>query len=147
MSDSSSKNTVFVLKNQQGLYLTKQQEWVDGSDAHVLYRTRHRDEATNTIFEASLRDIHLRAETVVCELDAKNNPVLATAETLTPARAAQIARQQDLDIEEETPAAPEEALDADDTAPAADATDAAATDDTTPAIEPPVDDAESRLET
>lgn len=105
-------NTVFVIKNQHGLYLSKQQEWVDGTDNHVLYRTRHRDEAINSVFEVSSRDIYLRAETVICELDAKNNPALATAETLTPARAAQIARQQNADLEDEPvpteDAAPEE---------------------------------------
>jgi hypothetical protein len=94
--------TVFVIKNQQGLYLSKQQEWVDGADNHhSLYRTRHRDEAINTVFEVSSRDIYLRAETVICELDAKGNPALATAEPLTPARAAQIARQQNADLEGE----------------------------------------------
>jgi hypothetical protein len=99
--------TAFVIKNQQGLYLNKQQEWVDGTDNHVLYRSRHRDEALNTVFEVSSRDIHLRAETVICELDAKGNPALATAETLTPARAAQLARQQNAELDDE-PAPAEE---------------------------------------
>ena len=72
-------NTVFVVKNQHDLYLSKQQEWVDGTDTQSLYRTRHRDEALNTVFEVSSRDIYLRAESVVCELDAKANPILATA--------------------------------------------------------------------
>lgn len=100
-------NTVFVLKNQQGLYLSKQQEWVDGAENQSLYRTRHRDEALNTVFEVSSRDIYLRAETVICSVDAKANPILATAEPVTPAKAAQIARQQDADLEEE-PAVSEE---------------------------------------
>jgi hypothetical protein len=102
-------NTVFVVKNQQGLYLTKQQEWIDGADSHLLYRTRHRDEAINTVFEVSSRDIYLRAETVICELDPKGNPILATAEPVTPARAAQLARQYDL--EDDTPPAEEAAAD------------------------------------
>jgi hypothetical protein len=106
-------NTVFVVKNQQGLYLSKQQEWIDGTDNHPLYRTRHRDEAINTVFEVSSRDIYLRAETVICELDAKGNPALATAEVVTPARAAQIARQHNEDLENESApveeAVPEEA--------------------------------------
>jgi hypothetical protein len=101
-------NSVFVVKNQNGLYLSKQQEWVDGAEAQGLYRTRHRDEAINTVFEVSSRDIYLRAETVICELDAKGVPVLATVEALTPARAAQLARQ-DLDIDDE-PANPAEPL-------------------------------------
>lgn len=101
-------NTVFVVRNQQGLYLSKQQEWVDGSETQSLYRTRHRDEAINTVFEVSSRDIYLRAETVICGVDAKANPVLATAEPVTPAKAAQIARLLDADLEEESASAADE---------------------------------------
>jgi len=79
-------NTVFVVKNQHDLYLSKQQEWVDGTDTQSLYRTRHRDESINTVFEVSSRDIYLRAESVVCEVDAKGNPLLATAEKPTAIR-------------------------------------------------------------
>jgi hypothetical protein len=67
---------VFVVKNQQNLYLSKQQEWVDGADSQSLYRTQHRDEAINTVFEVSSRDIYLRAEALACAVDAKNNPVV-----------------------------------------------------------------------
>lgn len=107
MSNTSLKSTVFIIKNQQGLYLSKQQEWVDGSDSHVLYRTRHRDEAINTVFEVSSRDIYLRAETVLCNLDTRGQPILATVEPVTPAKAAQIARLQD-DLEDEPAPAAEE---------------------------------------
>jgi hypothetical protein len=71
--------SVFVVKNQLGLYLSKQQEWVDGSDEQSLYRTAHRDEAINTVFEVSSRDIYLRAETLVCETNDKGNPIVAVA--------------------------------------------------------------------
>lgn len=70
---------VFVVKNQLGLYLNKQQEWVDGSDNHALYRTVHKDEAINTVFEVSSRDMYLRAETLACECDAKGNPLVTVA--------------------------------------------------------------------
>lgn len=66
--------SVFVVKNQLGLFLNKQQEWVDGSDNHTLYRSTHKDEALNTVFEVSSRDIYLRAETFSCECDEKGNP-------------------------------------------------------------------------
>lgn len=70
---------VFVVKNQLGLYLNKQQEWVDGSDSHALYRTAHKDEAINTVFEVSSRDIYLRAEALACDCDDKGNPVVIVA--------------------------------------------------------------------
>lgn len=76
---------VFVVKNQLGLFLNKQQEWVDGSDNHVLYRTPHKDEALNTVFEVSSRDIYLRAETLGCECDEKGNPLVEIATTPTAA--------------------------------------------------------------
>lgn len=71
--------SVFVIKNQNGLYLNKQQEWVNGSDCHALYRTAHKDEAINTVFEVSSRDIYLRAEAFSCECDEKGNPFVAIA--------------------------------------------------------------------
>lgn len=71
--------SVFVVKNQLGQYLNKQQEWVDGSDSHTLLRTLHKDEAINTVFEVSSRDIYLRAEAFACELDAKGNPIVDKA--------------------------------------------------------------------
>jgi hypothetical protein len=71
--------SVFVVKNQLGLFLNKQQEWVDGSDNQTLYRTPHKDEAINTVFEVSSRDIYLRAESLACECDAKGNPLVTVA--------------------------------------------------------------------
>ena len=81
---------VFVVKNQLGLYLSKQQEWVDGSNSQCLFRTAHRDEAINTVFEVSSRDIYLRAEALACEPDDKGNPaVIAAAPTPVAAAEAQ----------------------------------------------------------
>jgi len=68
--------TVFVIRNQQGLYLNKQQEWVGGTEAVSLYRTLYKDEAINTVFEVSSRDVYLRAEAISCSLDAKGNPAV-----------------------------------------------------------------------
>lgn len=65
---------MFVIRNQDGQYLSKQREWVSGRDASVLYRTAHRDEAVNTVFEVSSKDIYLRAETVACTLDHRQLP-------------------------------------------------------------------------
>jgi hypothetical protein len=80
-------NKVFVVKNQHGLYLSKQQEWISGAERQALFRSQHRDEAINTVFEASSRDIYLRAETLACEVDAKNNPLVDVAQAATDAQA------------------------------------------------------------
>ena len=76
---------IFVVKNQLGLYLNKQQEWVDGSDSQCLFRTAHKDEAINTVFEVSSRDIYLRAEAFACAIDDKGNPIVTAAAAPEPA--------------------------------------------------------------
>ncbi len=69
-------SSIFVIQNQNGHYLSKQQEWVDGRDRRILYRTAHRDEAVNVVFEHSSKDIYLRAQPLQCELDEQNQPVV-----------------------------------------------------------------------
>ena len=66
--------TIFVIQNQYGHYLNKQSEWVDGRDKRTLYRTVHRDEAVNTVFELSSKDVALRAAPLECEVDENNHP-------------------------------------------------------------------------
>jgi hypothetical protein len=68
--------TVFVIRNQSGQFLSKQNEWVDAGQPATLYRTVHRDEAVNTVFEISAKDIYLRAELVACRLDDRGAPAL-----------------------------------------------------------------------
>ncbi|MET0377839.1 MAG: hypothetical protein ABW049_02515 [Spongiibacteraceae bacterium] len=79
-----SSPTVFVIKNQAGQFLNKQQEWIDAGDRQVLYRTAHRDEAVNTVFEVSSKDIYLRAEAIACAVDSKGQPLLENIDLLTP---------------------------------------------------------------
>tara|TARA_R110001583_G_scaffold11639_15_gene52456 strand:+ start:802 stop:1128 length:327 start_codon:yes stop_codon:yes gene_type:complete len=68
--------TIFVIQNQHGHYLGKQQQWLDGRDKRLLFRTAHSDEVANMIFEQSSKDIHLRAQALACELDESNQPIV-----------------------------------------------------------------------
>jgi hypothetical protein len=68
--------TIFVIQNQHGHYLGKQQQWLDGRDKRLLFRTTHSDEVANVIFEQSSKDIHLRAQALACELDDNNQPIV-----------------------------------------------------------------------
>lgn len=70
-----SSATVYVIRNQAGLFLNKQQEWVPARENQSLYRTTHRDEAINTVFEVSSKDIYLRAEAIACGVDSKGQPL------------------------------------------------------------------------
>ena len=67
---------VFVIRNQQGHYWGKSKEWLDGSDNRTVLRTRHEDEAVNTLFELSAKDIDLRGEVIAAELDQRNHPII-----------------------------------------------------------------------
>ena len=78
--------TVFMIKNQAGHFLSKQNEWVDTAQPSALYRTVHRDEAVNTVFEVSAKDIYLRAEVIACRVDEKGQPLLDSAAGLSAAQ-------------------------------------------------------------
>ena len=65
---------VFVIQNQHGHFFSKQKDWIDGRDRRQLYRTPHRDEAVNHVFEQSSKDIELRASVLDCELDDNGQP-------------------------------------------------------------------------
>lgn len=86
---------LFIIRNQHSQYLSKQQEWLDGSDRNALYRTVHRDEAINTVFEVSSRDIHLRAEVLACDADPRGNPLVGEG-TIS---AREIEQRDEVDIE------------------------------------------------
>ncbi len=75
---------VFVIRNQLGHYWGKSKEWVDGSDARAVMRAKHEDEAINTLFELSSRDIDLRGEVVEAPLNEKGNPVVEASDNPLP---------------------------------------------------------------
>lgn len=78
-----SMKEVYLLKNHQGLYLNKQQEWVDGTDAASLYRTEHKDEALNTKVELTVKSADLRILIVDCALNERGQPCV-TIDTPPP---------------------------------------------------------------
>ncbi len=61
-----SENQVYILQNQDKLFLSKQREWVDGRDLQVIFKTKHKDEALNQSFEATSKDYSLRIQLVSC---------------------------------------------------------------------------------
>ncbi len=67
---------VFVVRNQHGHYWGKAKIWVDGSSPKAVLRTKHEDEALNTLFELSSRDIELRGEVLPTELSERGEPVI-----------------------------------------------------------------------
>lgn len=67
---------IYIVKNQHGQFISKQKEWLDGSEPKLLFRTKHHDEALNLVFELSLKDVELRACHEVCEIDEKGQPIV-----------------------------------------------------------------------
>jgi hypothetical protein len=65
---------VFVIRNQHGLFLTRQNEWVDGHDAAPLFKAAFRDVALNTLIELNAKDIELRGVIEAVEVNEKGLP-------------------------------------------------------------------------
>lgn len=67
---------IFLLQNQDKLFLSKQSEWVDGQDLTVIFKTEHRDEALNQLFETNAKDYGQRIHIISCEMNEKKLPVI-----------------------------------------------------------------------
>jgi hypothetical protein len=74
----------FVICNQLGHFWGKSKTWVDGSDARTVMRIKHRDEASNTLFELSSKDFELRGEILAAELNAKGDPMVEVSSIPLP---------------------------------------------------------------
>jgi hypothetical protein len=80
---------VFVVRNQLGHYWGKSRTWVDGSNPRAVMRTRFQDEAVNTLFELSSKDIELRGEVIGAELTERGEPVIEPSQIPLPEEPAQ----------------------------------------------------------
>ena len=77
-------NEVYVIRNQDGLYASKQDEWVDGSDKSVVAFVKYRDQAVNTLVELNAKDFELRGDIVAVELNDKKRPLVTVGEKPEP---------------------------------------------------------------
>lgn len=67
---------IFILQNQAKLFLGKQNQWLDGRDLGSLYKTEHKDEAVNQVFEASSKDYTQRIKIIQCTANEKGLPII-----------------------------------------------------------------------
>ena len=74
----------FILKNQDGHYWGRSKECVDGSDRSRVAQYKHRDEASNTVFELSSKDFGLRAEILEMTLKEGKLPKLSISQIPLP---------------------------------------------------------------
>ena len=69
-------NQTFILQNQDKLFFGKNKEWVDGYDANAVYKTLHKDEAVNQMFEITSKDYKQRVKVLSCDLDERALPII-----------------------------------------------------------------------
>lgn len=67
---------LYILRNQDGRFLGKQKEWLDGRDRGALYKTPHKDEAINQMVEINTKDYQQRITVVTCATDERGLPVM-----------------------------------------------------------------------
>ena len=69
-------NKVFVIQNNEGRFWSKQDAWCAPDEPGTLYRSTHRDEAINELFELTTRDITLRARVVEVSSTSRGAPLV-----------------------------------------------------------------------
>ena len=74
----------FILKNPDGHSWGRSKEWVDGSERSRVAQYKHRDEASNTVFELSSKDFGLRAEILEMTLKEGKLPKLSVSQIPLP---------------------------------------------------------------
>ena len=75
---------VYVIRNQHGHYWGKSKQWVSGDQPKTVLRAKHEDEAVNTLFELSTKDIELRGEIVAAELSERGEPIIEPSQIPLP---------------------------------------------------------------
>lgn len=87
---------LFILQNQDQLFLGKQKDWLDGRDLGSLFKTAHKDEAINQMFEVGSKDYTQRVKVLSCTANEKGLPII-DPELLPPTHA----RTKSLFVEED----------------------------------------------
>ena len=76
---------------------------MDGSHPRLVLRTRYRDEAVNTLFELSSKDIGLRGDVLAVELSERGEPVIEPSQNPLPMDTAADGAEQAGDQSGESP--------------------------------------------
>jgi hypothetical protein len=75
----NSMTELFILQNQQQLFLGKHNNWVDGRDPSAVFKTAYKDEAINQMVETSSKDYQQRIRIINCSSNDKGLPVIDPA--------------------------------------------------------------------
>lgn len=93
---------VFIILNQDGYFLGKSGDWLDGREPAQLFRTLYKDEAVNQLFEISSKEAELRLSIMQCPV--KNRLVPDIPEAQLPAPLVKTVADNDDAIKETTQA-------------------------------------------
>ncbi len=74
----------YAVRNQLGHFWGKGKHWVDGTEPKAILHCAHEDEAVNTLFELSSRDIELRGEVLPVALSDRGEPIVEPSKHLLP---------------------------------------------------------------
>jgi len=77
----------FVIRNQDGYYLAKSKEWVDGRNPVAVVNVLHYDQALNELIEVNSKDIWIRGTILEVETNEKGRVKL---EIIVPAAQEQL---------------------------------------------------------
>jgi hypothetical protein len=103
-------STVFIVSNHDGHYWGRGKRWVDGQDSSRVLTLTHRDEAVNSVFELSSKDVLLRCDILTLNLIDGKLPKLQVSSIPLPetAEEAKLNSQESLEIAplEKEPSAP-----------------------------------------
>ena len=78
-------NTAHIVRNQDGHYWGRGKRWVDGRDTTRVLTFAHQDEAVNTVFELSSKDVDLRCDVLSLNLLEEKLPKLEISSIPLPA--------------------------------------------------------------
>lgn len=67
---------VYILQNQDNLFLGKKRTWLDGRELVGLFRTPNKDVAINEMCETNTKDYTQRIHMVLCSVDDKKLPII-----------------------------------------------------------------------
>ncbi|MDG2460056.1 MAG: hypothetical protein P8M73_04160 [Luminiphilus sp.] len=77
-------NDNFVIRNQLGHYWSKSGSWISGARIGQIACWDHHDEAVNTLFELSSKDMDLRGEVIAAKTDGAQLQNLEISERPVP---------------------------------------------------------------
>lgn len=96
---------VFIIKNQDGYFLGKTGDWLDGREPQHIFRTEHKDEAVNQLFETNSKNYDLRLSIESFPSNKRKIPIF-TEEQLPPAIITETEEMPESTIEMELDQAP-----------------------------------------